>query len=156
MLIILYRKLGTHGRRWPRLLPQRLADPYMYSRRVCSGKRALVQLVQLGVAKARLKPALSSATRVLIEGPLNNVQNNSFILVPCLYNNLLCILQNPDRILKKFWPNMPKILNKFRILFQNKHVIVYWISNPAAGRHRGGLLRNLLVPWYTDVPGYRN
>ena len=76
-----------------------LAGPY--SRRVCSGRRALVQLVQLGVAKARLKPALSSAIRVLIEGPLNNVQNNSFVIVPRLYDNLLCILQNPDRILKK-------------------------------------------------------
>ena len=66
-------------------------------RRVCSGRRVLVQL---GVAKASLKPALSSATRV--EGPLNNVQNSSFVLVPrFMYYNLHCILQDPDRILKK-------------------------------------------------------
>ena len=52
-------------------------------------------LVQLRLAKASLKPALSSATRV--EGPLNNVQNNSFVLVPRLHNNLRGILQNPDR-----------------------------------------------------------
>ena len=65
-------------------------------RRVCSGRRAVVQL---RLAKASLKPALSSATRV--EGPLHNVQNNSFVLVPRLHNNLRGILQNPDRILKK-------------------------------------------------------
>ena len=34
-------------------------------------------------------------------GPLNNVQNNSFVLVPRLYNNLPCILQNPDRIFEE-------------------------------------------------------
>jgi hypothetical protein len=51
------------------------------------------------VAEASLKPTLSSATRV--EGPLNNVRNNWFVLVARLYNNLLGILHNPDRILKK-------------------------------------------------------
>ena len=53
------------------------------ARRVYSGRRALVQLV----------------TRV--EGPPKQCSNNSFVLVSHLYNNLLCILQNPDRILKK-------------------------------------------------------
>ena len=81
-------------------------------RRVCCGRRALVQL---RLAKASLRPALSSATRV--EGPLNNVQNNSFVLVPRLYNNLLCILQNPDGIMKKVRPNMLNISDKFRICF---------------------------------------
>ena len=76
-------------------------DCFQRGWRVCSGTRALVQLVQLEVAKARLKHALSSATRVLIEGPPKQSSNNSFVLVPRLYNNLLCILQNPDRILKK-------------------------------------------------------
>ena len=71
-------------------------------RRVNNGRQVYNDrwaLVQLGVAKASLKHALSSATRV--EGPLNNVQNNSFVLVPRLYDNLRCILQNPDCILQK-------------------------------------------------------
>ena len=61
-------------------------------RRVCSGTRALVQL---GVAKASLKPALSSATRV--EGPTSKITR----LVPCLQNNLHGSLHNPDRIFQK-------------------------------------------------------
>jgi hypothetical protein len=41
------RNVGTHGRRWPRLLSQRLAGPYMYIRRVCSGRGALVKADQI-------------------------------------------------------------------------------------------------------------
>ena len=48
-----------------------------------------------------------------------------FVLVPRLHNNLRGILQNPDRILKKVWPNMQNLLGKFRIYFQNKSLI-FW------------------------------
>ena len=54
-------------------------------------------LVQLGVAKASLKPALSSATRV--EGPTSKITRLD--LVPRLQNNLHGILQNPDHIFQK-------------------------------------------------------
>ena len=103
--------------------------------RVCSGRRALVQL---RLAKAILRPALSSATRV--EGPLNNVQNNSFVLVTRLHNNLRGILQNPDRILKKVWPNTQNLLGKFRISFQNKSLIFFGeikLSNSNSTRKSG-------------------
>ena len=128
--------------------------------RVCSGRRALVQ--QLRLAKASLRPALSSATRV--EGPLNNVQNNSFVLVYRLHNNLRGILQNPDRILKKVWPNMQNLSGKFSISFQNKSLILLGeiklpnsnstgksgtqICDTAAGGSWGGFLRLHLVQDY--------
>ena len=65
--------LKLYWKNWPKLLTIQVTKKSSgrrvhTGRQVCSGRRALVQL---GVAKASLKPALSSATRV--EGPLNNV-----------------------------------------------------------------------------------
>jgi hypothetical protein len=64
-------------------------------RRVCSSRQVLVQF---GVAKAHLKPAVSFDTR---EKNVKRLKRKPFVLIPYLYNILHCILHNPKRILKK-------------------------------------------------------
>jgi hypothetical protein len=89
--------------------------------RVCSGRRALVQFLK--VAKARLKTAFSSAARE--EGPRTIFKISLLFYYPIyiIIYTASCIIQIV--FWRKVWINMPNLLNKFRLYFQNKSFDIF-------------------------------
>ena len=132
--------------------------PVHTGRRVCSVRRVLVHMYFIHV--------YTSIYMYVVPFPYLK----PFVLVPRLQNNLRGILQNPDRILKKVWPNMQNLLGKFRISFQNKSLIFLGeiklpnsnstgksgtqICDAAPGGCWGAFLRLHLVHSSTAVPWY--